>query len=239
MAVLGRFFSTRERLVAFAYNILVLLILIAVAVVNILKPDLFAWLTKVEWQKAVAHSIWFAMLGGVAISLKGIYDHYTAAEWGDRWGLWYAGRPFTAAIVGVMTYILLQVANPSSPPPIPTLAVAAFTLGTQERRFFGFLYEVAKLVLTVPGEAAALLIREVQPKQGAEGDVLILIGQGMVSGLVVTLDGHFLNSVQVSPDGSSAAGVLPAKAGAAGPLDVVAVNPDGTAYRKVKAFTYV
>jgi len=223
------------RTVIFLYTLLWFFLLIGVVVLYLLQPHVFG--THEHWQELAAVSVWFAMLGGVAISFKGIYDHYQRAEWATGgWTLWYLGRPVSGAIVGVMSYVLLRVLN-SNDPLIPTLAVAAFTLGTQEKRFFTFLAEVAKLVLTVPGEAQpSLLIKNVLPDHGAAGIPVLVVGQGIREGARVALGGVALVPTVVSPDGTSAAGIVPA-AVAPGPVDVVVTNPDGTARSLAGGFT--
>lgn len=137
----------------FAYTTFWLLALFVIAGLNMARPDLLSPIMGSQWQKAALHSIWFAMLGGVAISFKGLYDHWQQDNWTEgKWTLWYIGRPFSSAVVGAVTYLIVQVTNPNSTPNIASLGVAAFVLGTQERRFFNLLYEVAKLVLSVPGD---------------------------------------------------------------------------------------
>lgn len=137
----------------FAYTTAWALALFAIAAINIARPDLLAPITSGGWQNAALHSLWFAILGGVAISYKGLYDHWQRSNWTEgQWTLWYLGRPFSSAIVGAVTYVILQVTNPQQTPSIGAIAVAAFILGTQERRFFNLLAEVAKLVLSVPND---------------------------------------------------------------------------------------
>lgn len=184
-------------------------------------------------------SIWFAVLGGVAISFKGVYDHYRRDEWaGGEWDLWYFGRPVSGMIVGVMIYVLLRViSNTNTEPQVPALAVAAFALGTQEKRFFSFLAEVANLVLTVPSDLqTGLLVKVIQPDRGPAGVPMLVVGQGIRPGCTVTLGSLPLDHVVVSPDGSSAAGAVLAglKPGA---VDVIVTNPDGAARVVKQGFT--
>jgi hypothetical protein len=137
----------------FLYTTAWAVVLFAIAGINIARPDLLSPITSVGWENAALHSLWFAMLGGVAISFKGLYDHWQYTNWlQGQWTLWYLGRPFSSAIVGAVTYVILQVTNPQQTPSIASIAVAAFILGTQERRFFNLLAEVAKLVLSVPND---------------------------------------------------------------------------------------
>src|SRR5260370_1072245 len=43
-------------------------------------------------------AMWFAALGGIVISLKGVYDHACkAGGWDDGFSLWHLGRPLSGA----------------------------------------------------------------------------------------------------------------------------------------------
>lgn len=216
----------------FYMNSLILVVLLALAVLHYRFPlD-----DNVDWLKASTHAMWFAVLGSVAISFRGIYEHTQAAEWNEGWWLWYLGRPFTGAIVGAVVYLLLQVANPKEPPSIPSLAVAAFVLGTQESRFFGFLYEVGKLVLTTPADQQAQLkIAQITPATGNPGAAILITGSGLQPGASGFVDAKPLTAVAVSPNGTSLAGIVPEGAGL---VDVVVSNPDGSSYRLPGAFRY-
>lgn len=217
----------------FYMNSLILVVLLAIAVLRYRFPiD-----DNIPWLKASTHAIWFAMLGSVAISFRGIYEHPQPAEWDEGWWLWYLGRPFTGAIVGSLTYLLLQVANPKDPPSIPTLAIVAFVFGTQESRFFGFLYEVGKLVLTTPGDQQAQLkVAQVSPPTGRVGAPILLSGTGMQPGATGYLGANQLTNSVVAPDGTSLAGIAPDGVGL---VDVVVTNPDGSSFRLPGAFRYV
>ncbi|MGH7904533.1 MAG: hypothetical protein ACREPA_10500 [Candidatus Dormibacteraceae bacterium] len=152
----------------FIYTVAWFIALFVMAGLYIERPELASQWIRAPWEKAALHAVWFGILGGVAISFKGIYDHYHPSEWaGHRWTHWYLGRPLNGAIVGVVTYVALHLATPNTSPSLPALAVAAFILGTQERRFFGFLAEIGKTVLNVPGDApAGFAVKEIAPTTG-------------------------------------------------------------------------
>jgi hypothetical protein len=80
------------------------------------------------------HCVWFGALGGVIISLKGVYDHAVGrdAAWDNRFDLWHFGRPVSGAVTGLVTYVLLCALNQSGTPNQTVLYAAAFVLGTQE-----------------------------------------------------------------------------------------------------------
>lgn len=42
-------------------------------------------------------AMWFGAMGGIVISLKGVYDHCCAhGDWDDCFNLWHVGRPSAA-----------------------------------------------------------------------------------------------------------------------------------------------
>jgi hypothetical protein len=100
---------------------------------------------------------WAGALGGIAISLKGVYEHGTRPAGGDKrepWDndllIWHLGRPASGVIVGIAVYILLKTAYPSGSPSAGAMAAAAFILGTQEKRFFGWIKQIGAVVVAVP-----------------------------------------------------------------------------------------
>ena len=180
---------------------------------------------------------WFGMLGGVAISYKGIIDHRDATQWDSGWILWYVARPFNGFIVGILTLALLAVVNTASLPSIPALAVACFTLGTQERRFFAFLYAVAKLVLNTPDDETGLQINSLSPASGGASTLLIIEGSGFQKGATVSIGGTVIATATVATDGSSIAVVVPSGL-KAGDLAVMVTNPDNSARQSATKFKY-
>jgi IPT/TIG domain-containing protein len=182
----------------------------------------FPFAEKDLWLKTALHGIWFGVLGSVAISFKGISDHPRGDEWDEGWWVWYLQRPFMGAVVGVMTYLILQVADPKNPPSIPALAVAAFVFGTQEQRFFNVLYEAAKLVLGSQ-LMGGLAIRHVT----FVGLTIVITGTGFKAGAKLTVNDAPIANITVSADGTSI--TAPLLALPTSPVNVVVLNPDGTA----------
>lgn len=100
---------------------------------------------------------WAGALGGVAISLKGVYEHGVGpqakgkpAPWDNDLFIWHLGRPFSGIIVGLAVFILLKTAYPSGNPSPAAMAAAAFILGTQEKRFFAWIKQIGAVVVAVP-----------------------------------------------------------------------------------------
>lgn len=228
--------DTRSRI--FVYDIVLAIVLVVLAACYLM---FWQTLVPVDFRRLALHSTWFGTMGGIVISLKGVYDHQPgqAPGWNDGFNLWHFGRPVSGGIVGFMTLVLLQAINPGQAPSEPVVYAAAFILGTQERRFFGFLYEVARLILQVPQEqeAGALTVTEVLPTQGHQDDVIVVRGKGFDSNVTLSLGNSRVQNVRVSSDGTVLAGRAPIAA-AAGAVDVVVQNPDGTKATLHNGFTY-
>jgi hypothetical protein len=143
------------RRVVFLYEIVILCGLVAlscvyyeVGAVKDLVPEPFHGLP--------VEVAWFGALGGVAISLKGVYDHPVAPgragvkAWDNSLLLWHLGRPFSGMLAGIVTLVLLTAVSTGGNLREPVVLGAAFILGTQESRFFDFLKEVGALIVAVP-----------------------------------------------------------------------------------------
>jgi len=123
------------------------------------RGDLSAALSGIPLS-AVA-SAWAGALGGIAISLKGVYEHWTDASrhpqgksaWRNDFLLWHLGRPASGAIVGIVVYLVFQAADPSGRPAAPTLAAASFVLGLQEKKFFEWVKQVGAALVDIPGRS--------------------------------------------------------------------------------------
>lgn len=219
------------------YNSLILVLLVIFWYGYERGWHLIADLVKNPAVRVALYSVWFATLGGVAISFKGITDHWRLDEWPrGRWGLWYFSRPLNGIIVGSVVYVALQVANTSSPPSTPVVSVAAFILGMQEKRFYAFLTALGNVVLTVPGgDTETFEVREVVPNTGKPDDTVLVVGSGFAKDATVTIGSAPLHDAQLSPDGGAIAGKVPPGTGA---VDVVVALPDGTARTLKGGFTY-
>jgi hypothetical protein len=188
------------------------------------------------------HCMWFGALGGIIISLKGVYDHAVAGDpWKDSFDLWHIGRPVSGGIAGLMTFLLLSLVNPSVTPTEQIVYAAAFILGTQERRFFDLLSEIARLIVQVPSDKAApasVTVASITPSQGVGGTTQVTIaGAGFDPKATASLGGAALANVVVK-DGTSITGVAPARPAGAAAVDLVVTNPDGTSFTLPKGFTF-
>jgi hypothetical protein len=212
----------------FWYDLFILALLVAVGACYIQLPgDYFKSLSPAIL--LAIESAWFGSLGGVIISLKGIYDHSEGPDgWDPAYNLWHFGRPISGAIAGLMTVVLLQTVSPGKDLARPVVFAAAFIFGTQERRFFNLLYEVARLIVQVPEEAkSGFALSDIQPPQGSAGSVVVVTGQGIESTAVVKLGAAAVENLVVSSDGTSAAGLVPSRPPGADLVDVTVINSAG------------
>lgn len=232
------------RLGIFLYDIVVLVALVAVGGFYVAHGS------GGEPEGAVSLTIeamWFGALGGTMISMKGIYDHASGADgWDAGYNLWHLGRPFTGAVAGIVTVVLLMVVNgggtaPAGLPSQPVVYIAAFIFGTQERRFFGFLSQTAQMIIHVPDDDArgGLAVTSVSPNEAAAGAVVIIRGQNIDPNATARLGTTAIENLVVSDDGSSAAGLVPAKPDGADTVDVAVVNPTGTSFVLADRFRYL
>jgi hypothetical protein len=98
------------------------------------------------------YTVWFGMLGGIVVSLKGISDHY--GDWDGNLSLWHYARPFTGGAAGAAIYVVLWAVADKEPNP-PVALAAGFIVGVAERDFFDLLKNVAKLILRSPDAPSA------------------------------------------------------------------------------------
>lgn len=222
----------------FIYDIVVVLVLLAIGALYFKHKDWFD-IGGSDSVNLSIHCIWFGALGGIIISLKGVYDHAVGgAPWNDSFNLWHIGRPVSGGIAGLMTFLLLQLASSS----IPSEAVAyaaAFIFGTQERRFFDLLSEVARLIVQVPSEKTPtpLTVASITPAQGAANTSVTIAGTGFDLKATAALGGTSIGNLAVK-NATTITGVVPARPAGAELVDVVVTNPDGTSATLPKAFRF-
>jgi hypothetical protein len=224
----------------FIYDLVVIAVLLAIGVSYFKRPDWFDIGGEHVSVNLSIHCIWFGALGGIIISLKGVYDHASGGvPWKDDFNLWHIGRPVSGGIAGLMTFLLLQLAASNAPSEAVAYA-AAFIFGTQERRFFGLLSEVARLIVQVPSERVPtpLTIASITPDHGPVGTSLTIAGAGIDPKATATLGGANIGNLTIANDGTSASGVAPTKPPGADLADLVVTNPDGKSFTLPKAFTF-
>lgn len=202
--------ACRHRGAIFAYDLFAVFVLLVIAVIYLKYPAHFT--LGSDNLNISLRAMWFGALGGIVISLKGVYDHCCdTGAWDDCFNLWHIGRPVSGALTGLITLVLLLSIDQKAPPE-PVVYAIAFIFGTQERRFFNFLSEVAALVVRVPNDekTVGLKITDVQPVEGKEGALVLITGQGFAQGATVTFGSNKLNNAIVSKDGQTIVGNVPA-----------------------------
>jgi len=227
----------------FLYNIAALVGLGVLAIYYFSDSSIHGLLPD-RLQGVPVYGVWYGALGGIAVGLKGCYDH--RLDWTDDWSVWHYGRVFSGALAGGVTYALLLAVNLKSgnavqTPATPIVASASFILGTQEKRFFEFLVEVGKLIVTVPASATGPTapppaIRSVVPATGAAGRRVIVHGTGFQRTSKAYFGGVALGDISVNDAGTEISGTAPDHA--PGEVDVVVSNPDNSAHLRPSGFTY-
>lgn len=255
----GEITRTRRRMIFF-YNLVWLLILglIGLYLINIYCPpdensvaatcflpslvkSCSPLLTKF---KMFINCMWMGALGGVTISLKGVYEHGNPKDpWSNAYNLWHIGRPFSGAVAGVIVALLFVVVFPTTGVSRLVLYGVAFIFGTQDAAFFTFLSEFAsRFVKTSKPGPAGVRINAVTPPRGTAGDIVTIVGQGFEADATVKIGSVKIDKYTMTADGTTISGAMPPLPGlAAGDhvLDVIVMNPNGTSAAAVGKFTFV
>jgi hypothetical protein len=239
VAVVAAKIPCKSRGWIFLYNLLFVGGLAALGVYYLSHPEFLRFQIEAGDKIDIAiRCMFFGALGGLVISLKGVYDHHcNRGDWDEGFTLWHIGRPISGALTGLITVVLLLAINPTSPNE-PVAYAIAFIFGTQERRFFNFLSEVAALVVRVPGDEQDSTLKAVSltPLEGKQGTLVIIGGQGFREGAKITFGSNELVGVIISKDGRIIAGTVPA--GTPGGVDVTVTNPDQKRVVLADKFTY-
>ena len=134
---------------------------------------------------------WFGALGGVIISLTGVFDH--AYDWDPAQRLWHISRPFIGATVGVISVLLVQAgilaagvnptASKSGTTSIDNLFyyLVAFGVGYREESFRTLMKRLLDVILTSAPTTPPPTIASLSPTEGpkAGGTPVTIMGSGM------------------------------------------------------------
>jgi len=218
--------ATRDRTRVFVFDIVVFFVLILLGWMYFAPSVMLQNLIPPQLQGTPIYAVWFGALGGIIISLKGVYDH-GPREWQDAYNLWHYGRPISGAIAGGVILLLLKAVG-GDELSWPVALATAFIIGTQERRFFNFLYEVARLLVQVPGDPQdeAISVMEIHPDRGPRGTELRILGKGFDPAATVWVGSSKLERVVVTRDGTSITGSMPV---GSGKTRLWIENPNGAA----------
>lgn len=100
--------------------------------------------------------IWFGALGGVVISLHGIFIHND--KWDPKYNYWHMFSAINGAIYGIVGFLLIKfliqssVSSPKLNPNYITFDVAAFILGYSQQEFPVLLRRVTSIIFG-PGKS--------------------------------------------------------------------------------------
>ena len=195
--------------------------------------------------KLFINCMWMGALGGVTISLKGVYDHGNPnLPWANAYNLWHIGRPFSGGVAGVIVALLFLLVFPTDSKVWHlVLYGVAFIFGTQDAAFFDFLSEFAsRFVKTSKSGPVGVRINSVTPPKGTAGDTLTIQGQGFEAEATVKLGATQLHKYTMTADGTTISASVPQIPGvpAAGQtFDVIVMNKSGSSAALVEKFTYV
>jgi hypothetical protein len=190
--------------------------------------------------------MWMGALGGLTISLKGVYDHsHPLDPWKDSYNLWHIGRPLSGAIAGLMVAVLFILFVPNVMPLV--LYGVAFIFGTQDAAFFDFLSTFAGRFLPkgsqTDGSTVGVRISAVSPPQAGPGAAMTIQGQGFEGDATVKVGSEPIEHPTFAADGTAVTGHIPTIQGIAPGqtkvLDVIVANKNGSSAALVGKFTYV
>jgi hypothetical protein len=209
---------------------------------------------KIDWPTVTAYCIlwtkykllfncmWMGALGGVTISLKGIYDHGASTDpWNNDYNLWHIGRPVSGAIAGLIGGLLLYLVVPVDKFSPVLIYGLAFILGMQDKAFFDFLSQIGGRFLPKGDAAPAVLqITGIIPAEAKGGVSVRLTGQAIDKSAVVRIGSKKVGTPVIAPDGTSATGTvallgLPANT----KVDVEVINPGGRSIVMLDGFNYL
>ncbi|MEA2875178.1 MAG: hypothetical protein QOF14_374 [Hyphomicrobiales bacterium] len=205
---------------------------------------------KIDWSSVTAYCVlwtkykllfncmWMGALGGVTISLKGIYDHGASTDpWKNDYNLWHIGRPVSGAIAGLIAGLLLYLIVPVDKFSPVLIYGLAFILGMQDKAFFDFLSQIGGRFLPKSDATPPLLqVIGIDPTEGKGGQSIKITGQAIDKNAVLRIGGKTLGTPVIAPDGTSASGTVPLGLAANTKVDVAVINPGGRSIVLVDKF---
>lgn len=194
--------------------------------------------------KVLINCAWLGALGGVTISLKGIYDHGNPKDpWSNAFNLWHIGRPISGAIAGLIVAMLFILVFPTGTLSNLVLYGVAFIFGTQDAAFFEFLSEfAARFVKPTKQGTVGVRINAVSPVHAGPGAILTIQGQGFEPEATVKIGSEQILQYTMTADGATISAVIPrlknVEVGKDQPADIIVFNKNGSSAALVGKFTY-
>lgn len=181
--------------------------------------------------KPTAGVLWFGALGGVLLSLAGVFDH--PYDWDPSYWLWHVARPFVGAAVGLVAVLIVQAGiltigqNPTADKSGSKFAlyyIVAFLVGYREETFREMIKRLADVILTPPpARVASPILISVDPAAGsaAGGEPVTIRGTGLLGARVVNFGTTPAPRLSQTSDAEIVAVTPPGAAGSEVPLTVI------------------
>jgi hypothetical protein len=104
---------------------------------------------------------WWGALGGVTISLTGIFKH--SRDWEAKYNLWHIARPLLGAVIGTVGYLIFAViieasgntVHPASGMAKLAAALVAFIVGYREEVFRELLKKATDVLFAAASKGAS------------------------------------------------------------------------------------
>lgn len=173
---------------------------------------------------------WYGALGGVAISLTGVFEH--RYDWDSRYFFWHVGRPFMGAAVAIVAVLIIQAgilaagvepANPDGSTRNLFYYIVAFLVGYREESFRSMMKRVADVFFTSESAGSAPVVVAFEPVSGPIGSEVTIRGSGLKGATVVRFGMTESPSFRVNSDAEIVAEVPEAE----GAVVVTVVNDKG------------
>jgi hypothetical protein len=121
---------------------------------------------------AALYAAWFGALGGIAMSLRGVYNYHSIDDehrkaqgvWSNELLYWHFGKPFGGTIVGLAVFVLLKAVVPNGDPSTVTMSAVAFVLGMQDHEFINFIKKIGAVIVSVPSSKPPNSAPTITPK---------------------------------------------------------------------------
>jgi hypothetical protein len=139
----------------YAVSVAWVIVLVA-AFVLFERWDWFADAVQFKVGQLPFEAIWFGALGGLLISLQGIFDHNR--KWRDSYNYWHIMRPVLGAIMGTtgcLIFIVITEAATKEPSPVKPIFydVIALAIGYREDSFRALLKRLLDtIILPAPAD---------------------------------------------------------------------------------------
>jgi hypothetical protein len=173
---------------------------------------------------------WYGALGGVAISLTGVFEH--RYDWEPRYFFWHVGRPFMGATVAVVAVLIIQAgilaagvepANPDGSTRNLFYYIVAFLVGYREESFRAMIKRVADVFFTSESAGSAPVVVGFDPASGPIGSEVTIRGSGFRGATVVRFGMRESPSFRINSDAEIVAEVPETE----GSVAVTVVNDKG------------